>query len=379
MSRTLLAILVLALLGSGCSAPRQQPATTLPAAVTVSREEAIRRGVEFLVKGQAPEGFWGTGLETRGYEIYSMVPGSHDAYRVATTALCVMALREARLGGFDVPGAAEAHARGVEWLVTQGEARRDSGDLLYNIWAHTYALEALSIEMRDNPDPRLRTQAQWNLDRMNRYATYMGGWNYYDFEVMSQTPSLAPTSFGTAAGLVALWQARKSGLEVPQKLIDSALRRLSECRLPNGVFLYGWDGKYLPRMPANMIKGSVGRTQPSNYALWLWGYPGVTAEVARQGLDMFFENHVYLEMGRKRQYPHEAWYQTSGYYYYFDHYYAALLIERLPEAERPVYFRKLASKVLPHQEPDGSWWDYAMWDYHKPYGTAFAIMTLLRT
>ena len=39
---------------------------------------------------------------------------------------------------------------------------------------------------------------------------------------------------------------------------------------------------------------------------------------------------------------------------------------------------QLAQQVMPFQEPDGSWWDYAMWDYHKPYGTAFAIMTLLR-
>jgi len=38
----------------------------------------------------------------------------------------------------------------------------------------------------------------------------------------------------------------------------------------------------------------------------------------------------------------------------------------------------LLTHMLPYQESDGSWWDYAMWDYHKPYGTAYAIMTLLR-
>ena len=38
----------------------------------------------------------------------------------------------------------------------------------------------------------------------------------------------------------------------------------------------------------------------------------------------------------------------------------------------------LAGFILPLQEGDGSWWDYAMWDYHKPYGTAYAVMTLLR-
>jgi hypothetical protein len=56
-----------------------------------------------------------------------------------------------------------------------------------------------------------------------------------------------------------------------------------------------------------------------------------------------------------------------------------LLLERLSDPQqRHEYARKLASHVLPHQEEDGSWWDYAMWDYHKPYGTAYAVMTLLR-
>jgi hypothetical protein len=213
---------------------------------------------------------------------------------------------------------------------------------------------------------------------MIRYSTYMGGWNYYDFEVQTQQPSLAPTSFGTAAGLVALHEARGARLDVPQKLIEMSLRRLEECRLPNGVFLYGWDGKYVPRMPANMARGAVGRTQPSNYALWLWEFPKMDQAQAINGLDLFFEHHVYLEMGRKRQYPHEAWYQTSGYYYYFDHYYASLLIKRLPAEQQREHFERLTKVVAPHQEEDGSWWDYAMWDYHKPYGTAFAVMTLLR-
>ena len=82
-----------------------------------------------------------------------------------------------------------------------------------------------------------------------------------------------------------------------------------------------------------------------------------------------------MDIGRKRQYPHEAWYFTSGYYYYFGHYYAALLIDRLDDA---AYRSQLPAHILPYQEADGSWWDYRMWDYHKPYGTAFAVMSLLR-
>jgi hypothetical protein len=93
---------------------------------------------------------------------------------------------------------------------------------------------------------------------------------------------------------------------------------------------------------------------------------------------MFFREHDYIDMGRKRQYPHESWYMTAPYYYYFGHYYTARLIERLGPAAQAQYGPLLANTIVPHQEPDGSWWDYAMWDYHKPYGTAFAVMTLLR-
>ncbi len=370
------AAVIAACVFAGCAGKSARPTTRAAAASTQpsyeqQRQQAIARGVAFLKKSQQPDGSWGTGLETRGLEIYSMVPGSHDAFRVATTALCVMALQEM--------GDVESKNQGVEYLVAQGKAFRDSGSLLYNVWAHTYGLQALAIEMRTNPDPRVKDAAQWHLDRMIRYATYIGGWNYYDFNSQTQQPSLGPTSFGTAAGLVALHEARKSGMDVPQKLIDGAVRRLEECRLPTGTYMYGSDYKYIPRIPANLDKGSVGRTQPANYALWLWDSKKVDQDESVQGLDLFFEHHVYLDMARKRPYPHEAWYQNSGYYYYFDHYYAARLIEKLPEDLRDDYARKLASHVFPHQEAeDGSWWDYAMWDYHKPYGTAFAVMTLRR-
>ena len=127
-----------------------------------------------------------------------------------------------------------------------------------------------------------------------------------------------------------------------------------------------------------LYRGSLGRNQAGNDALLTWGAPSVTAQDARIGLELFFKEHEFIEMGRKRQYPHESWYRTAPYYYYFGHYYAGRLLSRLPVGERSKFAMELEAVILPHQEPDGSWWDYAMWDYHKPYGTAFAIMTLLR-
>src|SRR6266480_3712789 len=118
------------------AAPTTQP-TTQKVESASEREQRIRHaidsGVQYLVKSQQPDGSWGTGRVTRGFEVYSMVPGSLDAFRVGTTALCVMALREV--------GEKEAHDRGVQYLIQHGEARRDDGELIYNTWAHIYALQ----------------------------------------------------------------------------------------------------------------------------------------------------------------------------------------------------------------------------------------------
>ncbi|MBI3272149.1 MAG: terpene cyclase/mutase family protein [Planctomycetes bacterium] len=341
-------------------------------------EEAIRDGVAFLVRSQQPDGSWGTGVKTRGFEIMHSIPGSHDAFRVATTALAVLALEEALRAPTPFAQAKEAHARGLEYLVTHGEARRDTGDLLYNVWAHTYALQALASEMKANPDPRIRKSAEWHLDRLQRYETWMGGWFYYDFGAHTQTPSDGPSSFGAAAGLVALRAARDAGLDVPEPLVEHAVHRLEELRLPNGAYVYGDYLKYAPRHPANQPKGSLGRSQAGNFALWLWGSKKVGEPEARAGLDTFFREHLFIEIGRKRQYPHEAWYATAPYYFFFGHYYAARMLERFGDAGKAAYGARLAETILPFQEPDGSWWDYPLWDYDKPYGTAFAVMILLR-
>lgn len=329
--------------------------------------DAIAEGVAYLKASQSEDGSWGQGRETRGFEIYSMVPGSHDAFRVATTALCVMALRDA--------GETEAHARGLEYLVTKGTASRDNGDILYTVWANIYALQALAIEMRHGDDPRIERMALWHLDRLRRYETVSGGWFYYDFGAKTRSPSEGAASFCSAAGLVALLEARESGLDVSDAFIQRTRRNIERQRLPSGAYLYGEYLQYVPNHVINQIPGSIGRSQSCNYALWAAESTLVGEAESRLGLDQLFDSHGAIEMGRKRQWPHEAWWATSGYFYYFGHYYAGLLVERLGDAG---FAAKLAEKILPHQEPDGSWWDYAMWDYHKPYGTAYALMTLTR-
>jgi hypothetical protein len=379
ISRFEFRILSLVFLSACSQSPHPSPTAAAPPPATQPADpqvyarpvdQAITDGVAYLKSDQNRDGSWGTGTVSHGNDIEVSVPSSHEAFRVAVTSLCVMALRET--------GEHQAHDRGVEYLLTHQEIRRGDAELIYNIWAHAYVVQALSQEAATNHDPRIADTINYHIDRMARYETYTGGWNYYDFDVGAQHPASGATSFGTAAGLVALWQAQQGGFAYPPLLVTRGMRRLEQMRLPGGAVLYDSDLKYMPLLPADTLKGSIGRAVATDFALLLWDSPKIDASACREALDHFFAEHGALEMGRKRPWPHEAWYQTSGYYYYFDHYYAARLIEKLGPDARREYGQKLMDVILPHQEPDGSWWDYPMWDYHKPYGTAFAIMSLLR-
>jgi hypothetical protein len=112
--------------------------------------------------------------------------------------------------------------------------------------------------------------------------------------------------------------------------------------------------------------------------MYLWGDEATTREIMRTWLDRLFARNLWLDMGRKRPIPHESWFLVAGYFFYYGHYYAARCIEQLDPAERPRFRGYSANVLIPLQEKDGSWFDFPFYDYHQQYGTAFAVMTLLR-
>ena len=128
----------------------------------------------------------------------------------------------------------------------------------------------------------------------------------------------------------------------------------------------------------NRPGGSLGRTQCCNCALREWGDTSITDDVIKSWLVRLYVRNGWLDIGRKRPVPHESWFQVAGYFYYFGHYYAALSLKQLPEDQQAPFRPMLARLMLDRQEKNGSWWDYPLYDYHEPYGTAYALMTLQR-
>jgi hypothetical protein len=344
-------------------------------------EGAIRRGIAFLVASQNPDGSWGSPEKTKGLNITASPPGSLRAFQIGTSALAIAALTEV---GQDTPEAKAALEKGEAWLMENLPKLRRANEIeLYNVWGHGYGVLALAKMHGRLPDDADRKRKIENLlrdqfDRLTRYESVDGGWGYYDFKIGAAHPSTDSTSFVNAAVLLALYEAKSIGVNPPEKLVQRALAATQRQRLPGETYLYGEYLKYQPARPINRPAGSLGRSQACNMALRAWGDKTITDEVLTTWLDRLIVRNGWLSNGRKRPIPHEAPFQVAGYFYYFGHYYAALCIEALKPDVRPFYQDHLARLLMPLQETDGSWWDYPLYNYHQPYGTSFALMTLAR-
>lgn len=368
--RSLALVLALALLSSGSARAQERPAVD-PAA-------AHARGVAFLVEHQNADGSWGTFASTRTNEIYLGTVASLRAFGQATSAMCVLALQAPAR---DDPAARAALTRGLEHLLAAPPALRAQGDTFYDTWTHTYMVEALAALSHDQAyaarEDAIVAVLRREVDLLLSRQSADGGWGYYDFGWALARPSgHESTSFLTGAALLALHAAAEVGVAAPPEAIEAGLRCLERLRLPDGAYVYGTYLLQHPAFLANRAKGSLGRSQPCDLALWFHGRPVVSPDVLRAGLERLREQHHFLAIGRGRPQPHEAWYYTAGYYVLFGRYYAARALATLSPEAREDLSRWLAATTARDQDADGSWLDFPLYGFHRAYGTAFALLTL---
>jgi hypothetical protein len=343
-------------------------------------DAAVARGREFLVRSQNADGSFGSAERTKDLNIMAGV-GSHFGFRAATTALAVQGLIEEDDGSPAVAGAID---RGERWLLDHlPDVRRDDPTMIYNVWAHAYGIQALVAMHGRRPDDaarraRIVSLIEGQVERLARYESAQGGWGYYDFTAGTQRPASSSTSFVNATVLIALSDARGIGIEPPEKLVRRAVEATEAQMLPDFSYLYGSYLKWQPRRAVNRPGGSLGRSQACNLALRLWGDERVSDAVLEEWIDRLIVRNGWLELGRKRPIPHESFFQVAGYFYFYGHYYAARVLEALPPDVADGYRGNLARIILDVQDADGSWWDYPLYDYHQPYGTGYALMTLHR-
>jgi hypothetical protein len=358
------------------------PASLKPPA-PADLERAIQRGLDFLLKTQNKDGSWGSARKTKDLNIWAPVPGAHQAFRAAVTAMCIEALIETGAADNE-PKAKAALEKAEPWLLENlPHVRRSDPFTIYSVWTHAYGIQALvRMHRRAADKPARQEQIQQiilgQIDLLRRYESVDGGWGYLDMRVGAQRPATSSISFVNATVLIALHEAKGLGVPIPEDVVKRALAATQRQRKNDDSYLYGEYLKWQPMRPVNRPAASLGRSQACNLALRLWGDKTITDTVLTNWLDRLVVRNEWLSFGRKRPIPHESYFEVAGYFYYYGHYYAALCVEQLSAAEAPRYKDHLAAILLPLQEKDGCWWDYPLYDYHQPYGTSFALMTLAR-
>ncbi len=349
-------------------------------AADVTLERAIAEGVRWLLENQGPDGSWGSHHSPRPMEVLASFPGSQEAFQVATTALCVLALQDAT----PPSGAARvARARGLDFLLENCAVKRQSGLEHYNVWSFGYALQCLGEALQESPEgPRareMRAACERLIKKLGTYQTLDGGWGYLSLgPVPTMQPSETSMSFTTATILTGVHAAKEAGVRVPGTLEKRAVEELRRSRLPDGAFLYGDYLQYRPRLGINERSGSACRAPACLHALELFGEQVTTEQFEQALVDLLVRFPAYQKSGVRRPIPHETWYYISGYFYLYGHAYAAYLLEQMPAAVQRRLAPELVRAVLYCRDPDGSFWDYPLYSYHKAYGTAFALIALAR-
>jgi len=358
--------------------PASVPAPRPPPATRAQVVDGIRRGVDYLLRSQNKDGSWGGPTRTKDLNIYAPLPGAHLAFRTGTSALALCGMMDS---ADTRPEAAGSVTRATNWLETEAcKLRRADQTTTYNVWGHAYALHA-SCRIYQHADAagkeRITAFARQQLDLLRRYEDINGGWSYLDFDFYTQRPSGLPTSFTTATALLAMHQAKEvMGLAPDEKTVTSSLAFLRRQRTPDSCYVYADPHRLRPAKPINRAEGSVGRSQACNAALRAFGDPAITDAVLDTWTKRFFELEKWLDVARKRPIPHESFCKVAGYFYYYGVYYFTESARFLPMEKQMEFAPRLAAILLSHQEKDGSWWDYPLYDYHQAYGTGFALMTL---
>jgi hypothetical protein len=350
----------------------------IPPVPSRTLEVTISRGVSYLCGTQNADGSWGSPRWTGGVD-QDPVPGAPHSFGAATTALCLEALLDAG----DSSEVKSAATRAEEYLLTNLPLlrRADLGNVP-NVWGYTYGIQVLAKLASREPagsDRRkhLETMVRTQVKGLEHFETVHCGWFYY--AAGFQRPLAPSASFVNAAVLVALARARELGITMDRRVLERAIEATADQRKPDSSYLYSMSSpmdRVGAMRPINRPAGSLGRSQACNLALRLWGDRRITDQVLTDWLDRLITRNGWLDMGRKRPIPHESFAQVAGYFFYFGRYYAALCIGQLPEGSRPLYQDHLAALLIRLHEDDGSWFDYPLYSYHKPYGTAFALLAL---
>jgi hypothetical protein len=325
--------------------------------VNGATETAVERGLNYLARAQAAEGYWGVG----GYPA-----------NVAITSVGALAL----MAGGNMPGRGkygENVSKALRWVIDQGA--RGGGRVgpfgmphpagfLHNpgpqfgqqgpMYSHGFGTLLLGEVCGMGGDPALRDRVHEALGKaveiIVKGQNGEGGWRY------NPQPIDADISV-TVCQMMALRSAKNAGMKVPKSVADRCVAYIKRCfNAGDGSYNYqanrggGWGGGF---------GGGFARTAAGVSALYSAGtYSG---DYVERGLN-YLVNHRLTHAGR----------QQADMHYFYGHYYAMQDMWTAGGQYWRDWFPLVRDELINHQERDGSWTDQIC----QHYATAMACIIL---
>ncbi len=305
--------------------------------LTPATQQAIDRGIAYLLETQNPNGSW-------------LSDGSTGRFPVAMTALGGLALLAHGNTCYSGPHAGSVR-RAVEYLLRQSDPQTGLiGDAegVRPMFGHSYAMLFLAEAYGSEGEPVLRERLRGALlDAVRLTAgaqTEEGGW-YYTPEPTDHEGAVTMTQ------LQGLRSCANAGLPVPAEMVERAMEYVRLSAQPSGGVAYKIDQPHDTRAPLSAA------AVVTMYAAGI--YEGEMVEGAlRYAL---------------RNIPTSAPVATGGGNFFYAHLYLSQVMHFRGSEPWHRYYSELRDWLLSVQQPDGSW----QGDYiGTTYGTAVALIVL---
>jgi len=247
-------------------------------------DQVVREAVNYIVREQRTDGTWRNPKGNGQFE-----------FRNSVTIIARMALEDWKDVRDDRAPAALDRARAAvdAWSDRKTEAKGMAA------WDHIFALFhyarlATALPAGPDKDGALK-RAKRAMKALAAVQRPKGTWSYTDH---------GPSSFMTGGALVALWEARKAGLEVDQEMVDHGLEGMLAMKSPaeekddpDHFGTYFYSDQSSDEFDDGHLKGSVGRMAICYQAEYLWG----KCDLARLtwALDKFLEHRGHLMRVKK--------------------------------------------------------------------------------
>jgi squalene cyclase len=296
---------ILVLFAAYSSVGSQEPSGKVRVAeLSPQTEQAIEKGIHYLLKGQAADGGWGRN------------------HRVAHTALALMAFM---VKGYlpEQPPHGAAMSKGIDFLLIS--AREGGGYMGSSMYEHGLATLALSEAWgMSSRSEQIRDTLKRAIDVILRSQNPQGGWRY------QPRPETADISI-TVMQIVALASAKEAGMLVPDQTIERALKFVKSLQNENGGF--GYTSSHDP---------GFARTAAGVTSLLMCG--DRESPAVQKGLQ-------YL-----RTHP------AQNQWFIYGHYYAVQAMYQAGETYYQQWYPKIRDTLLQSQKENGAWGD----DYQTP-------------